>query len=467
MRRRSLLIPCAALLCAAILAAVPSPAAAADTPLKPLAAATDSLPDQPTEKNDRLLAADLLLLEVGIWLPSRLLDVSWANIGLTTMKENLKTGFVWDHDDWLTNQYSHPFHGGLYYNAARSNGYDFWGSVPFALTGSMFWELFMENEPPSINDLLSTTTGGVYFGEQQYRLSSMLLDNTATGAERTWREIGGFLLNPIRGFNRLVTGKTGRVYANPADRLPNAIGGRLTLGTNRVAEGTDLSQARDLYMFDVHFLYGDAFADMSTPKPYETFGMRASLVLHGRAPLIREVSGTGIIWGSKFEHGGDSRSMWAVYQDYDYFDTLVYQFGGQSIGAGLYSWHRRSSVMPIVTNVALHGVVLAGSNVGFETSPGRQYNYSTGAKFKVSTMLLHRRYGRFALRYWLYWFHTLSGADGNEYVHWAQASLNPRVYRDWGLGLDFTYYRRDTHFHDLPETHRKNIELRTFASYTF
>ena len=79
-----------------------------------------------------------------------------AFVDLTnTFKENMKTGFVWDDDNWAMNQWGHPLHGGQFFNAARTNGYDFWGSIPFTVTGSMIWELFMEAEPPSINDLIS------------------------------------------------------------------------------------------------------------------------------------------------------------------------------------------------------------------------------------------------------------------------------------------------------------------------
>jgi hypothetical protein len=45
------------------------------------------------------------------------------------------------------------------------------------------------------------------------------VDNQARGAGRTWREVGGFLIDPIRGFNRSLVGKSSRVYANPSDPM--------------------------------------------------------------------------------------------------------------------------------------------------------------------------------------------------------------------------------------------------------
>jgi len=451
-----------------VFALAPAPSALAwEPPSEGGVAVPDSLLPPSTEINNRLMAIDMVLLTVGVWAPSRLLGTEWAYIGFNSIKENMKTGFVWDHDDWAMNQWGHPLHGGQFFNAARTNGYDFWGSIPITMTGSMAWELFMEAEPPSINDLISTTAGGVYMGETSYRLSTMILDNTATGSERTFREIGGFLVNPIRGFNRLVTGNSGRVHLNPTDRMPSYMGGHLSAGTNRVADGTDLGNSENAYLVKGRFLYGDPFEDLADPDPFDVFSLRTTLTVHGRFPLIAEVAGTGLLYGRKFDHGEDHRSMWGIYQDYDYFDNKVYQFGGQSVGGGIITRFNSSSNLPIYTGAQLNAILLAGSNVGFETAKGREYNYNTGTKLKLFCLLDHRKLGAFSIRYWLYWFHTLSGVEGDEFVHWAQASLNPRIYKRWGLGLEYTYYLRNSYFDDYPEMHLKNIELRTYVSYRF
>lgn len=440
---------------------MPGPSQAAQT-IQP-----DSLQIEEPTTNHGLLAANLGLLTVGVWAPSRILGTDWAYIGFNTIEQNMKTGFVWDHDDWAMNQWGHPLHGGQFFNAARTNGYDFWGSIPFTMVGSLAWEMFMEAEPPALNDLITTTAGGVYMGETAYRLSSMILDNTSRGSERTFRELGAFFVNPIRGFNRLVTGKTSRVCSNPEDWRPSYLGGKISAGTNHVADGTDLSNSMPAYLLKGNFLYGDPFEDLADPDPFDYFSMRTALTLHGHFPLIHEVSGTGQIFGRKFDHGDNNRSIWGIYQDYDYLDSRVYQFGSQSIGVGIFSLFNRKSPMMFLTGAQLNAVILGGSNVGFETAEGREYNYTNGAKFKMFGMVDHKKYGTFAVRYWIYWFHTVSGVEGHEFVHFAQATLNPRIYKKWGLGLEYTYYLRNSYFDNYPESHLRNIELRTFVSYKF
>ena len=100
-------------------------------------------------------------LNMLVWSFDRyIVKEDWAYINGHTIKSNFKKGPVWDTDQFTTNLFSHPYHGSLYFNAARSNGMNFWQSAPFAAGGSLMWEFFMENEPPSINDMLATTFVG-------------------------------------------------------------------------------------------------------------------------------------------------------------------------------------------------------------------------------------------------------------------------------------------------------------------
>jgi len=67
----------------------------------------------------------------------------------------------------------------------------------------------------SFNDMVSTGIGGIARGEMSYRVSSLILDNTRRGKGRWGREAAALLFDPIRGFNRLVTGDASEVKGNP------------------------------------------------------------------------------------------------------------------------------------------------------------------------------------------------------------------------------------------------------------
>ena len=93
----------------------------------------------------------------------------FAYISLNTIKENFKHGFIRDNDKLGTNTFLHPYNGNLYFNAARANGFNLRQSELFAIAGSAMWEMFMENEYPSTNDIIATPIGGAALGEVLYR----------------------------------------------------------------------------------------------------------------------------------------------------------------------------------------------------------------------------------------------------------------------------------------------------------
>ena len=81
------------------------------------------------------------------WAISKyIFNYDWANISVETWKYNLKHGWVWDDDHFGTNFIGHPHSGNIYFNIARSNGYSFWESLPYAVGGKfnvgIFWRKY-------------------------------------------------------------------------------------------------------------------------------------------------------------------------------------------------------------------------------------------------------------------------------------------------------------------------------------
>ena len=67
------------------------------------------------------------------WMFDRyIFNADFARIGINSWTHNLKSGFEWDTDRFGMNYFFHPYSGAGYFNASRSNGYDFFESVPFA-----------------------------------------------------------------------------------------------------------------------------------------------------------------------------------------------------------------------------------------------------------------------------------------------------------------------------------------------
>ncbi|EJW97752.1 hypothetical protein EVA_14141, partial [gut metagenome] len=222
-----------------------------------------------------------------VWSFDRfLMNEDFAKINGHTIHDNFKTGPVWDTDMFSTNLVAHPYHGSLYFNVARSNGMNFWQSMPFAAGGSLMWEFFMEVEPPSINDMLATTFGGIELGEITFRLSDLFIDNRSTGIERVGREVLSGLISPMRAINRLISGEAwkysgskGRAYTSvPVNFL-------VSLGPRFLAEQEGSKHGTTSMHLGLRLDYGDPFDD-DYYSPYEWFQLRTGLEFFSTQPLI-------------------------------------------------------------------------------------------------------------------------------------------------------------------------------------
>ena len=92
-----------------------------------------------------------------------------AKITPETWWHNMEQGWVWDLDDFVVNQFGHPYQGSNYYNTGRANGLSFWESAAVTAFGSATWEYYGETNFASLNDLINTTLGGIALGEMFHR----------------------------------------------------------------------------------------------------------------------------------------------------------------------------------------------------------------------------------------------------------------------------------------------------------
>ncbi len=126
--------------------------------------------------------------------------------------ENVKSGPVWDRDNWAYNYIGHTYVGGVYYQVARKSGYRQWDSFVYAaLMSTFYWEYGIEAfaEPPSIQDLVFTPLIGWVYGEWAYQTELKVRDkNNEVAGSKFLGETSLFFLDPIdslgRGVNRIV-----------------------------------------------------------------------------------------------------------------------------------------------------------------------------------------------------------------------------------------------------------------------
>lgn len=112
-----------------------------------------------------------------------------------------KRGPEWDHDNPVFNYVLHPYAGAVYFMAARSCGFSYWGSLLYsAAISTVGWEFGIEAcmERPSIQDIFVTPVIGSIFGEGFYHLKRHIVghDYTLWGS-KILGNIVVFLIDPV------------------------------------------------------------------------------------------------------------------------------------------------------------------------------------------------------------------------------------------------------------------------------
>lgn len=347
-------------------------------------------------------SAETFGFNIGLWSFDRyVLDGHYARISWHTIKENFRHGFEWDNDHLHTNTFDHPYNGSIFFNAGRSNGFNFWQSELFAVGGSAMWEMFMECEYPSTNDIIATPIGGAAIGEVLYRTSDLIIDDRTTGGERFGREAAAFLINPMRGITRVITGRawerratTGRRFGMPPISVEVSLGGRgMVLHDND--EGSAYGATAEI---DIE--YGDRYeSDSQQPYDYFTFLMKLNAMktqpFLSRVEIVGRLLSKGLV-----DRPGLSLSV-GMFQHFDYFDsdtikppmsvtslrpcTVPYKLGvPASAGGGLMASYRPSGNCFVDGYLHLNGIALGGILSDFYRYYNRNYNWGSGFSVKAS-----------------------------------------------------------------------------------
>ena len=382
---------------------------------------------------------------------------NWAKVTPDTWWRNLSMGWEYDGDNFLTNQFSHPYHGALFFNAARTNGYNFWESAPFALSGSMLWEYFGETFRPAFNDWIATGLTGINFGEALYRLSAMVTDNTARGSERVWSEIGGTLINPVRGFNRLISGETGRVFPNPPEHSPKYFASVFRFGVRSLdADGS--VEAKDVInqgFISLDLLYGNPFdADLSTPFSSFRFGAAVTLFNWQRDSLqvLNRVQSKGHLWGFKLQDDRDTKHLLTLMMSYDYINNPAFEFGNTSLAAQWLAMFRYGEESAFIPEVQVHAILMGSTPNDYYVDPeGRNYDFGPGVATRVSGSLRASGWTVGSLNYVSGWIWTMSPVNGEDFAshhhfHYLRLQGAYAFSSRWAIEASLGLYWRESYY---------------------
>ncbi len=415
----------------------------------------------------RVLASNVLT-----WAIDRFVfNYDFSHIGPKSWSHNLKTGMEWDTDRLGMNFFFHPYTGGAYFNSARANGYNFFESLPFPLLGSLVWEYFGENTKPSYNDVINTTLSGILFGEILYRLSSDLLDDQTTGAERFFRELGAFILDPGRAISRLLQGKSWRVTPKEIYQK-EPLKFSLYAGAHAFNKGSTFMTGSLSGVLNIHLEYGDPY-EIRDRKPFDFFKLWIDLN-YGKnvgANYLNNVTAYGLLFG-KTIHSGDFDVLIGAFQHYNFWDSKVFELSALGLGGGILAKWRLSENSDIQTAFLLGIVPLAASNSPYidlvaEGVQARDYDYDTGvdAKFEGSLNLAKRV--QLTVIDYLYGLHVVVGPAGNKIINIFRPRIAVRLISNLSLGFEYSYYQKASYLKYYPDVRKSDSEQKLYLMLYF
>lgn len=320
---------------------------------------------------------EIAVTNLGVWAYDRYaLEEPFSYIDPNTIKHNLDTSFVWDKDKFHVNQFLHPFHGSIYFNWARTSGKSFFNSIPFAFLGSLMWELFMEKDPPSKNDLLSTTMGGVMLGEMAYRTSNLILHRNPCNL------FSSFAASIISFPTLLINYGARGIQKDNNLKYDSAYSLRVSAGVSITNNNhpTNPKYTVNPYV-QIYYTYGKAGKNEFL-GPYEYFRFRAGMSFGAKAPY-NFVYAHASLFGVKYDLNTNLKQSLTLlfFQDYDFIHNKArYEIGAQSIGPGAFF---RTHIPHISTDffASAHiNFILLGALKSYRVNGDQDYDFGNGLK---------------------------------------------------------------------------------------
>jgi hypothetical protein len=414
-------------------------------------------------------AIEVIAINNATWMIDRyILNYDWARVSEKTWRSNLRGQMEWDDDRFGINFLGHPYSGTMYFNAARSQGYTFLQSIPFAIEGSLMWEYFGEITRPSYNDIINTPVNGVFFGEILYRLSSNILDDRTRGRERTWREIAAGIVNPIRGINRMLQGKTWSVTRQEVYKK-EPVNITFNGGINNHNENDGFFSGKTRPVFSVQFDYGNPFEER-VRKPFDLFRFRVGLRLFDGRKILDQATGYGILFGRNKIKENPSMLLGA-FQYYDYWDNNSFELAAIGLGPGTLMrtkmpWIKKSNLF---LGFHIGAVPLAGTSESPDTtSQARDYNFGSGlaGKMEATANIGTRLTARIVATYYYIRQHVHGRSDS--YISTLQPNIAFRLFNDLHIGYEQAIYNNARYFHPgTKPQHFRSREQKLYLQFYF
>ena len=388
----------------------------------------------------------------------------WARVDPGSWWRNVRLGWDWDENEFPTNMFLHPYHGGMYFNAGRANGLGFWESAPLAFLGSWTWEYMGERWRPSLNDFFMTSFGGITLGEVFHRASAGIRSNQARGRGRVARELLAMPFDPVGGLNRLVRGEWSRTGPNPPEHDPGIWAWQIQAGGRFLRDdptspadesGSSLAVTADLQ-------YGEPF-DTRFRQAFDVFNVRLQ-VAEGGISVLRAA---GRLYSKELRDTTvRHQHIFAINARYDYVSNPSQKFGGQSVEAGIRSRWRLGKGYSLITELFADAMFLGAIDAPSTGIGERVYDFGPGLGARFDMFFQRHGHTYIAVRSRNEYLHSVSGAEADHIANFGGIEFDVPLRAGIGVGAQFGSFYRVSRYTDKPDDIRDLPEARIFLNLT-
>lgn len=384
------------------------------------------------------------------------------DVTLRSIRRNLRSSWVTDNDPYQVNQFAHPYQGSMYHGFARSAGLSYWEAAGYTFAGSVGWELLGERTRPARNDQIASGVAGSFLGEALFRMSSLVLEH-GDGVPRFWREVAAAAISPSTGFNRLA-------YGSRFDPIFSSRGAyyysRLQLGlsgTTRTIQGNSNELKRNELLLDYSLEYGlPGKRDYQYRRPFDYFAFQA---IASSANVFENIMTRGLLVGSQYGEGSDTRGVWGLYGSYDYISPQVYRISSTALSLGTTAQHW------LTDSVALQGTAMLGAGyaaVGtLRGGPTGEYHYGMAPQALVALRVIFGETAALDVTAREYYVNHIASRSvgGHDNISRADIALTFRVARHHAVAVKYLWNRRDATYASIANGRQQRATVGLFYSY--
>ncbi|WP_214070679.1 DUF3943 domain-containing protein [Mucilaginibacter sp. dw_454] len=388
-------------------------------------------------------------------------QITWKSVG----HNYNPTSWTWDDDPFTTNQFGHPFHGSIFYNTFRSNGYTFWQSVPAAAVGSYLWESTAENQPPAINDFINTTFGGVVLGEMTHRMADKITNTTQTGFGRQASEVFALIINPSNGLTRILDGKWGKPVKN-SKRDSSDISTEIDVGGRTFNRNNSniLHNSNYGWYGHIKLLYGTPYKDYNTPFSNITVNVEVG---KDDSSLVNMVSVYGSLAGWEIKSNEKLQHLLVLSANYDFLHNSAFFYGGESVKANFLSEYDITKKTKITTNFGAGPILLSAIPDPYFIQPhGRDYDYGPGVAFSGGGQLTLLDILTYGINYRGGYTVTVNGQPSHHFLHTVASEVTLNVVKKLAFSIESGYFALHGRYQKFADIDQNYPYLRVSTRYS-